>query len=111
MVAQAAIHGLDGNPWATSAGFAVSPAEAQKLIAGFSSADGLYSGIFLGGTKYMFLRATDEEIQGKLGGDAGVTIMKSGKAIIIGCYGAGMTGGNCNSTVSKLADYLKSQGY
>ena len=62
---QAAIHGIDGNPWATSAGFNVAQAEAAKMVAGFTSADGLYSGIHAGGTKFMFLRADDTQIQGK----------------------------------------------
>ena len=62
---QAAIHGLDGNPWAQSPGFAVTPAEAAKLVAGFTTADGLYSGIHIGGVKFMFLRADPESIHGK----------------------------------------------
>lgn len=114
-VAQAAIHGLDGNPWAFSPGFNVTPAEAQKLIQGFASAEGLYSGFHLGGEKFMFLRGTDAEIHGKKGGEEGVTITKSGTAIIIATYniskGPTQTAGNCSKTASKLAEYLISVNY
>jgi len=110
-VKAAAIHGLDGNPWATSPGFAVTPAEAAKLVAGFTTADGLYSGIHISGVKFMFLRADPESIHGKQGGSAGVTIVKTDKAIIIGTYGEGQTAGQCSAVVGKLGDYLKGVGY
>lgn len=37
----AAIIGLDGNTWATSAGFAVSAAEGKAMVAGFSNSQPL----------------------------------------------------------------------
>lgn len=114
-VAQAAIHGLDGNPWATSNGFSVSVVEASKLITGFNTPDGLYSGVVLAGEKFMFLRATEDEIQLKKGGEKGATISKSGKCMIIGVYdtnaGVEQNAGKCSTTVGKLKDYLVGNGF
>ncbi|TPX54254.1 hypothetical protein PhCBS80983_g05986 [Powellomyces hirtus] len=65
-VQKAAIHGLDGSLWATSAGFSVGPAEAAAIVKGFTDPSGLRaSGIFIVGEKYMTLRADDRAIYGK----------------------------------------------
>lgn len=36
--------------------------------------------------RYMFLRADDESIHGKKGGEAGITICKTNTAMVIGTY-------------------------
>jgi len=111
-VSDAAIHGLDGNPWATSAGFSITPAEATALVTGFDNQAPFHAGgIRVSGLKYMFLRATEETIHGKKGGDSGIVICKTGKAIIIGTYRDGLVAGACSATVSKLMDYLRNAGY
>ncbi|EGD79579.1 profilin [Salpingoeca rosetta] len=111
-VSKAAIHGLDGNPWATSAGFTVAPAEAAALARAFGDPQPLYqTGIVLNGVKYMFLRATDRSLLGRKGGDAGCIVVKTNQALLIGVYEGGLQGGDCNNVVEKLADYLASVGY
>eukprot|EP01147_Barroeca_monosierra_P002083 gene2083-5142_t len=111
-VSKAAIHGLDGNPWATSAGFTVSPDEVRKLLPAFEDETPLYqSGIILGGVKYMFLRCEGRSLIGRKGGDAGCIVVKTTQAILIGVYEGGLQGGDCNLVVEKLADYLVSSGY
>ena len=52
MVSQAAICGHDGNIWATSAGFNVTPAELKHLSTNFGNMDVMpMSGINVAGTK------------------------------------------------------------
>mmetsp|Transcript_124479 Transcript_124479/g.175639 ORF Transcript_124479/g.175639 Transcript_124479/m.175639 type:complete len:128 (-) Transcript_124479:53-436(-) len=108
----AAIIGHDGNTWATSAGFAVSPAEGKTIVAGFSNSGGLAaSGIVAGGTKYMFLRAVDDRsIMGRKG-TAGIHCVKTGKAVLVAIYDQPITPGQCSVVVEKLADYLIGVGF
>ena len=107
----AALVGLDGNTWATSAGFQVSQADAKAIIAGFSNPGGLQaSGIKANGVKYMFLRADDRSLMGKKG-TAGIHCTKTGKAVIIAVYDQPITAGQCSVVVEKLADYLIGVGY
>jgi profilin len=57
-VCKAAIHGLDGNVWASSTGFSVAPTEITSLISAFKDASGIRaSGLRIGGVKvkiYLF---------------------------------------------------------
>jgi profilin len=41
-VKQAALHGLDGNPWATSSGFNVAKNEASALVSAMADPSPLY---------------------------------------------------------------------
>merc|ERR1711879_623596 len=93
-VTQAAIIGHDGNTWATSAGFAVSPS----------------NGFELAGTRYVTIRADDRSVYGKKG-SAGVITVKTSKAILIGVYNEKIQPGTAANVVEKLADYLIGQGF
>lgn len=111
-VSRAAIHGLDGNPWATSSGFQVAPAEVKKLLPAFDDPTPLYqSGIVLNGTKYMFLRNEGRSLLGRKGGDSGCIVVKTNQAVLIGVYEGGLQGGDCNMVVERLADHLANSGY
>ncbi|XP_070538414.1 profilin-2-like [Ptychodera flava] len=111
-VSKAAIHGHDGNLWATSTGFSVTNAEVLKLVEAYKDPSGIQAGgLHLAGTKYTFLRTFENEIYGKKGSDQGCCIVKTPKAIIIGVYEAGMQGGEANKVVGALGDYLKQNGY
>ncbi len=110
-ISKAAIVGLDGNTWATSAGFQVTPQQALALINGFKDATGLRaSGVELADTKYITLRADDRSIYGKKG-TGGVITVKTGKAVLIGVYDEKTQPGVAANIVEKLADYLISVGY
>ena len=103
MVSHAAICDQDGNIWATSSGFAVTPAELKYLSTNFANMEVMpLQGITVDGTKYvyykelpsktkeylfryMFLSATDRVIRGKKG-TSGVHIMKTVQAIIVCVY-------------------------
>ena len=64
-------------------------------------------GIKVGGQNYIFLRCEEgRSIYGRKGANAGICIVKSKKAMLIGTYGSGIQPGNCNSVMEKLADYL-----
>lgn len=45
-----------------------------------------------------------------LQGSGGITIKKSGQALIIGIYDEPLTPGQCNMIVERLGDYLIEQG-
>jgi len=111
-VDKAAVCGLDdGGVWSQTAGFNLNPAEVKAVAAGFRNPDPIRAnGINLGGTKYFCLAAEDAAIQGKKG-NAGVSIAKSGKCIIIGTYKDGQQPGNCRKQVEAIRDYLNNSGY
>eukprot|EP00730_Choanoeca_flexa_P005480 TRINITY_DN11956_c0_g10_i4.p1 TRINITY_DN11956_c0_g10~~TRINITY_DN11956_c0_g10_i4.p1 ORF type:complete len:148 (+),score=15.98 TRINITY_DN11956_c0_g10_i4:57-446(+) len=114
MVSKAALHGLDGSPWATSAGFQVAPAEATTIVNALNADPTSLAGtgIKLAGVKYMFIRAEPgRSVYGRKGGDAGCVVVKTNQALVIGVYEGGIQGGSCTSVVEKLADYLVGVGY
>eukprot|EP00093_Oithona_nana_P008933 08933.XXX_327506_324270_1 [CDS] Oithona nana genome sequencing. len=77
MVTHAVICGHDGNIWAQSAGFTVTPEELKGLIAKFGNTDQMaQSGINVAGTKYMYLSSTDKVIRAKKG-TSGVHVIKT----------------------------------
>ena len=43
-------------------------------------------------------------------GSGGITVKKTGQALIIGIYDEPMTPGQCNLVVERLGDYLIEQG-
>jgi len=111
-VSKAAIHGHDGNVWATSTGFAVTQDEVKKIVEAYKDPTGIQAnGLFLAGVKYTYLRSMDNEIYCKKGSDNGCCIVKTPQAVIVGVYEAGMQGGDANKVVGALGDYLKNSGY
>lgn len=110
-VTQAAIIGHDGNTWATSAGFSVTPAQGQTLAAAFKDATAIRSGGFqIGDIRYVTIRADDRSIYGKKG-SGGVITVKTTKAILVGVYNEKIQPGTAANVVEKLADYLIGQGF
>ncbi|KAG0281889.1 profilin, required for normal timing of actin polymerization in response to thermal stress [Linnemannia exigua] len=110
-VTKGAIFGLDGSLWATTPGFAISGAEAKKLIAAFEDvSDVAANGIFLEGVKFFFLRNPENSIYAR-NGATGITVTKTGQAIIVGYYNENQQAGDCNNVVEGLATYLIGHGY
>eukprot|EP01101_Sappina_pedata_P008198 TRINITY_DN44_c0_g1_i4.p3 TRINITY_DN44_c0_g1~~TRINITY_DN44_c0_g1_i4.p3 ORF type:complete len:127 (+),score=72.79 TRINITY_DN44_c0_g1_i4:63-443(+) len=110
-VHKAALLGHDGNTWATSAGFAVTPTEGAALAALFNTpANAFSTGITAAGTKYLALKADGRPIYGKKG-SSGVLVVKTGQAIIVGVYNEGIQPGAAVNGVEKVADYLVENGY
>ncbi|KAG9325405.1 hypothetical protein KVV02_002641 [Mortierella alpina] len=110
-VEKAAIFGLDGSLWATSAGFNVGGAEVQKLVAAFvDTSDIAANGLYLEGKKYFYLRSGENSVYARLGA-AGVTCVKTNQAVLVGHYGESMQAGDCTVVVESLGDYLRNTGY
>ncbi|XP_071737271.1 profilin-2-like [Rutidosis leptorrhynchoides] len=109
----AAIIGHDGSIWAQSANFPqVKPEEITAIINDFKEPGSLApTGLHLGGAKYMVIQGeAGAVIRGKKG-PGGVTVKKTGMAIIFGIYDEPMTPGQCNMIVERLGDYLLDQGF
>ncbi|XP_071491157.1 profilin-1B-like [Diadema antillarum] len=106
----AAIAGLDGQIWASSDDFKITPAEVGMLIRGFTTGDSLrQNGLLIGGVKYILLQADDSVVLGRKQ-QTGVCAGKSSTAVVIGVYGADHVAGNANKAVQSLAQYLIGQG-
>ena len=107
----AVIAGHDGNVWAKSQNFNVTPTEIQTLLQNYGKQDALASsGFCLGGTKYFYLSGDDEVIRGKQG-KGGVHCVKTNQTLLVGVYDAPMEPGTAATITEKLGDYLKGVGY
>eukprot|EP01113_Clastostelium_recurvatum_P044213 TRINITY_DN743_c0_g1_i1.p1 TRINITY_DN743_c0_g1~~TRINITY_DN743_c0_g1_i1.p1 ORF type:complete len:112 (-),score=23.76 TRINITY_DN743_c0_g1_i1:54-389(-) len=83
---QGVIIGLDGNPWATSKGFALKAGEGAKVVKGFSDpASVLGGGLLISGNKYLAIKADPRSIYAKKGA-GGVVAVQTGSAVIIRVY-------------------------
>ncbi|KAK1286701.1 hypothetical protein QJS10_CPB20g00580 [Acorus calamus] len=108
----AAIIGQDGSVWAQSHSF---PSFKQEDINGIMSdfeEPGFLApkGLYIGLKKYMVIQGEPGAvIRGKLG-SGGVTVKKTGQALVIGIYDDPMTPSQCNIIVERMGDYLIDQG-
>nr|CCP19647.1 profilin allergen [Parietaria judaica] len=108
----AAILGQDGSVWAQSASFPqFKPEEIAAIVKDFEEPGTLApTGLFLGGAKYMVIQGeAGVVIRGKKG-SGGVTVKKTGQALVIGIYDEPMAPGQCNMIVERLGDYLIETG-
>ncbi|KAF6985689.1 hypothetical protein CFC21_003517 [Triticum aestivum] len=124
-LASAAILGHDGTVWAQSADFPqvtadflydlsrvqFAPAEITAIMKDFDEPGHLApTGMFVAGAKYMVIQGEPGAvIRGKKGA-GGITIKKTGQALVVGAYEEPMTPGQCNMVVERLGDYLVEQG-
>ncbi|EPS71087.1 profilin [Genlisea aurea] len=111
-LAAAAIIGLDGNVWAQSATFPQFKGEdISNMVKDFDEPGFLApNGLYLGGAKYMVIQGEPGAVIRGKKGSGGITVKKTGQALIIGIYEEPMTPGQCNMVVEKLGDYLIDQG-
>ncbi|KAK7691569.1 hypothetical protein QCA50_004968 [Cerrena zonata] len=110
-IVKAAIIGLQGGVWASSAGYTLSPEEQQALISGFVSPDQVQAnGVRLAGQKFFTLVVNDRSIYVKKQAD-GAIIVKTKQAILIGEYKAPIQASEATTVVEGLADYLIGVGY
>ncbi|VAH79350.1 unnamed protein product [Triticum turgidum subsp. durum] len=111
-LASAAILGHDGTVWAQSADFpSVQPEEMTNIMKDFDEPGTLApTGLLLGAAKYMVIQGEPGAvIRGKKGA-GGITLKKTGQALVVGIYDEPMTPGQCNLVVERLGDYLVEQG-
>ncbi|XP_044463663.1 profilin-A-like [Mangifera indica] len=108
----AAIIGLDGSVWAQSSSFPkCKPDEITNINKDFENPGHLApTGLFLGETKYMVIQGEPGAVIRGKKGSGGVTIKKTGQALVFGIYEEPVTPGQCNMIVERLGDYLIDQG-
>ncbi|XP_058214426.1 profilin-2 [Rhododendron vialii] len=108
----ASIIGLDGSVWAQSASFPqFKPDEITGIITDFAEPGHLApTGLHLGGVKYMVIQGEPGAVIRGKKGSGGITIKKTGQALVFGIYEEPVTPGQCNMVVERLGDYLIDQG-
>ncbi|KAF5369433.1 hypothetical protein D9758_002488 [Tetrapyrgos nigripes] len=110
-VTKAAILGLQGGVWASSAGYNLSTEEQSAIVKGFSNPSGVQAtGLKLAGKKFFALQATEEHIYLKQGA-SGAVIRKTKQAALVSEYDAPVQAPEATPVVEGLGDYLVSQGY
>ncbi|KAF8638456.1 hypothetical protein AX17_002190 [Amanita inopinata Kibby_2008] len=110
-VTKAAILGLQGGVWASSAGFTLSPEEQKAVVSAYANQGRTQSsGLRLAGNKYFTLSVNDRSIYLKKAAD-GAVIVKTKQAILVGLYSAPIQAPEATPIVENLADYLISVGY
>ncbi|PKI66101.1 hypothetical protein CRG98_013509 [Punica granatum] len=98
----AAIVGHDGS---------FKPQEIQGIMKDFEEPGHLApTGLYLGGTKYMVIQGEPGAVIRGKKGSGGITIKKTGQALVFGIYEEPVTPGQCNMVVERLGDYLIDQG-
>uniref|UniRef100_A0A7N0UZ00 Profilin n=1 Tax=Kalanchoe fedtschenkoi TaxID=63787 RepID=A0A7N0UZ00_KALFE len=108
----AAIIGQDGSVWAQSSTFPqFKAAEVTAILKDFDEPGSLApTGLHLGGTKYMVIAGEPGAVIRGKKGSGGVTVKRTGQALIFGIYDEPVTPGQCNMIVERLGDYLVEQG-
>ncbi len=108
---KAAIAGLDGNIWAKSADFNLTPAEVKNLLSGYDDSSKLYSsGLVLEGQKYLYLSGDERVKRGKQG-KGGVHIMKNKQTLLVSIYDEPLTAPEAANITESLGEYLNTCGY
>ncbi|CAL1414264.1 unnamed protein product [Linum trigynum] len=111
-LASAAIVGHDGSVWAQSSAFPqFKGSEVSEIMKDFDEPGHLApTGLHIAGNKYMVIQGEPGAvIRGKKGA-GGITIKKTGQALVVGIYEEPVTPGQCNMVVERLGDYLVDQG-
>ncbi|XP_031106413.1 profilin-3-like [Ipomoea triloba] len=108
----AAIIGHDGTVWAQSPSFpSVKMEEVTDIMKDFDEPGHLApNGVHVAGTKYMVIQGEPGAVIRGKKGPGGLTIKKTGQALIIGVYDEPVTPSQCNMVVEKIADHLIDQG-
>jgi profilin len=108
---KAAIAGFDGNIWAKSENFNVTPEEVKKIVENYENAAVFASsGISLEGQKYVYLSGTEDVLRAKQG-KGGVHIFKTNQAVLLGVYDDPMQPAEAATVTEALGSYLKNFGY
>ncbi|MGW1769812.1 profilin [Streptomyces sp. NPDC002073] len=104
----------DGQVWAATPGFEVTPEEAQVLIAAMpkTNADSplFETGVILAGEKYLCVSHDSTGVYGRIA-KTGVVCLETSQAIIIAHHPETVGRPVATKTVAALADYLKGVGY
>lgn len=111
MVKHAVICGHDGNIWAQSANFGVTPEELKVLIEKYNNVDALASsGITIAGVRYMYLSSTDKVVRARKN-SSGLHCIKTTQTYIVCLYEEPTVPEQAATVTEKLGDYLIQVGY
>ncbi|CAL6337412.1 unnamed protein product [Bathycoccus prasinos] len=115
MLSACAICDLQGNLWGQSEGFpGIATDEAQKLMELFADPfSHCANGIYIGGTKYVYLNGSDEDggvVRGKRGTEYGLVVKKCKTCFVIGIHGNNLETRQCSAHVEGFGEYLVGQG-
>ena len=111
MVSGATIAGADGTVWAENwGGTPYAGTDMKETIVALWNGFGkpMPSGIKIGGDKFMFIRADEEQMYFKKGA-TGLYVMKGTTFIALGFHNDTIQTGQCTATVSKICEYLIGQ--
>lgn len=110
----AGIFGMDGNPWAKSAGFNPSVPEVARLVRLVQGGEPGGEGITLCGIKYMYRSPADDGLLTvlSLGGEEKYVcnVCQSTKGVVLGVSLASSAGA-AREYMDKYKNYLKGIGY
>jgi len=110
-VQKAAILGLLGGVWATTAGYTLTAEEQKNVVNAFKNPEAAQSsGVRLAGRKFFTLSANERSIYGKKQAD-GCVLVKTKQAVLVAEYIAPIQQPEAVSVVESLADYLINSGY
>ncbi|KAL3716856.1 hypothetical protein ACJRO7_008435 [Eucalyptus globulus] len=109
----AAIIGQDGNVWAQTTNFPKLTIEERIAIMREFDEPGMLTtiGLYLGGTKYVVIEVKPGDVIRAHKWPQGVTIKKTGAALVIGIYSNHATSNMCNVIVERVGDDLIKRGY
>ena len=126
MVTAAGIYDLDGNPWAYSAGFTAQIDEValvSRCMVGPKEGMAVPEDKFprdldalaawrptVAGMSYTYIQGDEHEVYVKQG-SCGVVFCRCATCILVGYHSDKVQPGQCRSTVGKLADFLREQGF
>jgi len=114
MIKNAVICGHDGNIWATSKDFGVTPQELKVIISSFDSVDALAAGgVKVANTKYMYLSRSEgtlKVVRCKRG-TSGCHVIKTNQTFIVCTYDDPVVPEQAALVTEKLGDYLISVGF
>ena len=115
MVTAAGIYDLQGNPWASSEGFALQVAEVAAVSGWLHSGQVMgmaASGALIAAEKYMFCRGDDDDkwVYVKKGKN-GCVFIACTQCIVVCMHDDKTQQGACTAGAQKIADTLKGAGY
>ncbi|EGD82132.1 hypothetical protein PTSG_02806 [Salpingoeca rosetta] len=111
-VTKVAIHGQDGNKWASSTDFDLNPDEVRSLIYAIDNEQAAallpQHGVLVHATKYQYLRRDAGRSIYAKSRTGGAVVCKTTKAVIIATFENPISATDCVCDVERFADFLVS---
>ncbi|MFJ8432505.1 profilin [Kitasatospora sp. NPDC094019] len=105
------VSAADGGTWAQSSGFSLNAGEGAALVALYKNpGDAFTNGVTVGGVKYTVGIKADARSIYVRKGSAGIVLVRTSQAILVGRYSERHQPAVAAQTVEKLGDYLIENG-